>query len=47
MKRGQKLVMLALVLLTWRFLASRGRLNRAEGAVLLALYCGYIVWLFL
>ena len=40
-------VMLAVALLTWLFLATRLRLDRWEGAVLLASYCGYTLWLFL
>ncbi len=40
-------VMLGLSVLVWPFLATRMRLERWEGAVLFAVYWGYMGWLFL
>ncbi len=39
-------VMLGLSALVWPFLATRMRLDRWEGAVLFAVYLGYMAWLF-
>ena len=38
-------MMIATAVLLWPLLGARGRLGRAEGAILLAVYGGYLVWL--
>ena len=38
-------MMVATAALLWPLLGARGRLGRAEGAILLAVYGGYLVWL--
>ena len=38
-------MMIATAVLLWPLLGARGRLGRTEGAVLLAVYGGYLVWL--
>ena len=38
-------MMLATAVLLWLLFGVRGRLGRMEGSILLAVYCGYLVWL--